>query len=63
MNKQDQKNAEVLKKFEGKTLESVDTSSVNFWTLHFTDGTYFGIEVVAVVPSANLYGMEVSEGE
>lgn len=40
--------------WRGKTVDYVDTSAVNCWTIHFTDGTKWIIEA----ESAGIYGLQ-----
>lgn len=44
--------------FVGKTIQSIDSSVVNAVVFHFTDGTKAELEVVAVLPSLGLHGIQ-----
>lgn len=44
--------------FEGKTIKRLDIKAVNSITFTFEDGTKATLEVVVVLPSAGLYGIE-----
>lgn len=50
---------DVDKLFVGKTVTKVDTSAVNCWFFHFTDGSVAAVEVEGVQPSIGLYGMKL----
>ena len=43
----------------GKTVASVEDSACNIKTIRFTDGTVMEMEAVCVLPSLQLYGVEV----
>jgi hypothetical protein len=44
MSIQQEKIQKFVEKFEGKTIGAIDASSVNLWTILFTDGTKLVLE-------------------
>lgn len=43
----------------GKTVKSVEDSACNIKTIRFTDGTELEMESVCVLPTPQLYGVEI----
>jgi len=51
--------AEVSIACNGKTIKYVSINGVNRWTFHFVDGSVMTIMTVSVIPSINLYGIDL----
>jgi hypothetical protein len=51
----------TFKMLQGRTIKRVHLHGINCVTLETTDGKWFRVETVCILPSLGVYGMEVVE--